>query len=238
MVMLNMFGLAEPVVAQPTTRSVDALETENNVMKADLEILKERMERLQKQNDDLRRRVEEVQTPLYKKYIETKQREYEFAANMMDVNIQNVQHQRIASYVILLMVICVVLSGLRFSYVQLIAGLGSRSLSGRKPITRPAAASTKPVDGTAHEAVDAARPGAVGALAGNGSLESSPARSPPDAITSIDASLTRVTVTSSVVGVIVLVISLAFLYLYIREVYTIKIIDPYRPTIASPPGPS
>jgi hypothetical protein len=54
------------------------------------------------------------------------------------------------------------------------------------------------------------------------------------------ASLTRpaevgkVTVTSSVVGVIVLVISLAFLYIYTREVYHIQIVDPFRPTLKDP----
>jgi TolA-binding protein len=233
MAMLNMLGFAEPVVAQPTTRSVETLETENNVMKADLQILKERMERLQKQNDDLGRRVEEIQAPLYKKYIETKQREYEFAANMMDVNIHNFQHQRTASYVILVMVICVVLSGLRFSYVQLVAGLDSRSLSRWKPNIPGAALSSKPADGTAR----AAEEGGEAPHGTNEPMEPSPARPCSEGVTTIDASFTKVTITSSVVGVIVLVISLAFLYLYIREVYTIKIIDPYRPTIASPPGP-
>jgi hypothetical protein len=56
--------------------------------------------------------------------------------------------------------------------------------------------------------------------------------------TTIDASFQRITVTSSVVGVIVLLISLAFLYIYTKESYTIRFVDPYQPKLQKPFDPA
>jgi uncharacterized membrane protein len=59
----------------------------------------------------------------------------------------------------------------------------------------------------------------------------------PPGTTTIDASFEKITVTSSVVGIIVLLISLAFLYIYTKEIYTIRIVDPYQPKLTNPFDP-
>jgi hypothetical protein len=178
----------------------------------DAEFFRALAERLRRENIELRRRVEGLDAPLYLTYVDTKQREYRFQSEMMDMNVQNFRHQRIAAYVVLVMVVGVVGAGLWFAYMQLAAGLG-------------------PVAQAAKSALEAGS----GALAARPPESAAAATAPgsPTA-TAIEASLTKVTITTSVVGIIVLLISLAFLYLYIKEVYEIRIIDPYRPTILTP----
>ena len=50
----------------------------------------------------------------------------------------------------------------------------------------------------------------------------------------LEISAAKVRVTSSVVGIVVLAISLAFLFIYTREVYTIRALQPIQPEAASP----
>jgi hypothetical protein len=49
----------------------------------------------------------------------------------------------------------------------------------------------------------------------------------------LEVSAAKVRVTSSVVGIVVLAISLAFLFIYTREVYTIKSLQPIQPETGS-----
>jgi hypothetical protein len=53
------------------------------------------------------------------------------------------------------------------------------------------------------------------------------------ATSDMEISAAKVRVTSSVVGIIVLAISLAFLFIYTREVYTIKSLQPIKPEVTS-----
>jgi hypothetical protein len=48
----------------------------------------------------------------------------------------------------------------------------------------------------------------------------------------MEMSARNVRVTSSVVGIVVLIISIAFLYIYAREVYQLQTIDPFKPPIS------
>lgn len=185
--------------------------------------LRETAEKLKKENEELRKRVEGKEETLWTKYYEAKASEYQFQEQMLGVNISAFYHQKIASYVILALVVLVVGGGLFFAHVQLMAGL--------QPIA--AAAAAVPV---AH----------VGAPPANAPLEAAgavalPANPPaqqtaavPLGANTFSAEMGKVTITSSVVGVVVLVISLAFLFIYTREVYRIQLIDPYRPAIADP----
>ncbi len=50
----------------------------------------------------------------------------------------------------------------------------------------------------------------------------------------LEVSAGKVRITSSVVGIIVLVISIVFLYIYISQVYHIKSIDPYAANVPNP----
>jgi hypothetical protein len=110
---------------------------------------------------------------LLKTYIQAKKKEYNYYTGLMDVNLQTFYAQQIASYVILILVFLVVVSGVLFSGFQL-----WKSVSiGVQP---------------------------------NSDFELSAA---------------KVRVTSSVVGIVVLTISLVFLFIYTQEVYQIKLID-------------
>lgn len=177
---------------------LERLKSENELLKSDVDFFRNYANEMKAQNEALRKHIGSLDPLLYAKYIETKRKEFDFQSEMMSVNSYNFQHQRIASYVILALVVCVVLAGVWFAHVQLMAGLrpvlpGLSSDTQHSPVVSGSALAT----------------------------------------TSIEASLQKVTVTSSVVGIIVLFISLAFLYIYTREVYTIKMIDPYKPLISS-----
>jgi hypothetical protein len=50
----------------------------------------------------------------------------------------------------------------------------------------------------------------------------------------MEMSAKNVRITSSVVGVIVLVISIAFLYIYTHEVYQLRFVESYKPDIGAP----
>jgi hypothetical protein len=50
----------------------------------------------------------------------------------------------------------------------------------------------------------------------------------------MEMSAKNVRITSSVVGVVVLVISVAFLYIYTHEVYQLRFVDSYKPDIGAP----
>jgi hypothetical protein len=50
----------------------------------------------------------------------------------------------------------------------------------------------------------------------------------------LEMSARNVRVTSSVVGVVVLVISIGFLYIYTHEVYQLRFVNPYTPDINEP----
>lgn len=179
--------------------------------------LREAAEALKAENTELRKRVEGKEAALWTKFYEAKTAEYTFQQEMLDVNISAFRHQKVASYVILLLVVLVVGGGLFFAHVQLMAGL--------QPIAAAAAGAAAAVQAGGDNAAVPAPAAAV------------PAAAPNFGVNTFSAEMGKVTITSSVVGVVVLVISLAFLFIYTREVYHIQVIDPYRPSIADPSKP-
>jgi hypothetical protein len=193
---------------------------------AQIKFLKEQANKQSERIADLAKKVEGLEAPLWKKYVETKQQEYEFQADMMAVNTRNFWHQSVASYVILLLVVGVVTAGVWFAYIQLAAGLGAA--------TSAAAASS---------AAAVAAAAAVGApVAGAQPAQTNPpaagVASPPKAASDFGTNVTikadQVTIATSVVGLVVLIISLAFLYIYTDKIYQIRVVDPYRPVVNDP----
>jgi hypothetical protein len=232
----NSPALAQADAALPNASSPEQLQAEIEFHKADAKYQRELSDRLSAENKELRARVEGIEAPvfakevdarlreidlkekLYAKYVEAKQREYDFASEMMTVNAYIFQHQYVAAYVILALVVLVVTGGLWFAKVQLMAGL------------MPAQA--------VRRATDPAAPDPTAAASAAEPAPASPiVPSAPPGTTTIDASFEKITVTSSVVGIIVLLISLAFLYIYTKEIYTIRIVDPYQPKLANPFDP-
>jgi hypothetical protein len=220
--------------AQPTGRSLEQLQAELEFHKADAKYHRELWEKLQSETQALRAKVDGLEAPifakqvearqreidlqsrLYAKYVDAKQREYDFASEMMTVNTYTFQHQYVAAYVVLALVVCIVIAALWFAHIQLMAGLA------------PARALMRSAQTGAADI-----PGAAAAPPETGTLPAAPPLVPLGA-TTIDASFQKVTVTSSVVGVIVLLISLAFLYIYTKEIYTIRVVDPYQPKLQAP----
>jgi hypothetical protein len=138
-----------------------------------ISILTKRVNELEAQNARYRRRAEVIDERLSDAFIEFQKRDYDHQAQFMDADIEIFHVQRISSYVVLILVIIVVTSGVLFSGFQL---WKSVSIAGVQ---------------TSND---------------------------------LEVSAAKVRVTSSVVGIVVLAISLAFLFIYTREVYTIKVL--------------
>jgi len=111
---------------------------------------------------------------LVKAYAEAKKREYEYIAQVMDVNISAFRAQAVASNIILCLVALVVVAGISFAGFQL---WKSTSIAGVQTDSN------------------------------------------------VEISASNVRVTSSVVGVVVLTISLVFLYIYTKEVYHVRLVS-------------
>jgi hypothetical protein len=195
-------------------KSIEDIQKALVASEAEAKTMRDVAVRLKEQNNELRKRVEGKEAALWDRYYKAKESEYDFQVRMMDVNTHNFGHQQIASYAILFLVVCVVLGGLFFAHVQLMAGL--------RPLAIPNTASTLQIAAVVPAPIDSKDAG--GQVVPQTNLGT----------TTLAAEAGKVTVTSSVVGVIVLIISLAFLYIYTREIYHIQVIDPYRPTIADP----
>jgi hypothetical protein len=115
-------------------------------------------------------------------YINAKLKEYEFNTDMYQINKDTFIQQRYASYVILLLVVIITLSGIWMSWYQL---------------------------------SNAAMPAERREINDGQKLTDS----------TVDISITNIKLTSSVVGVLILLISLSFFYLFIKEVYPISYVD-------------
>lgn len=109
-------------------------------------------------------------------------------------NLRVFQMTLIESTLLLFVVLAVVGSGLYFSYMQLRTALTAGSTT---------------VDPAAAGSADVARP--------------KPGPSALDSATNLELSASGVKITSSIAGVIILAMSLGFFYLYLKEVYPIKL---------------
>jgi hypothetical protein len=135
-----------------------------------IDILKDQIKGLQKENADLKNSASTSSQALYDAWAQLKKKEYAYYGQLMDSNVKTFRAQQIASYVVLFLVFVVVSAGIVFSGFQLWKGVTT---------------------GVQQD-------------------------------TNLEVSASSVRVTSSVVGIIVLAISLAFLFIYAHEVYHIK----------------
>ena len=159
---LSSFTLAQPK---------DATEPSREQLLTQISILQDHIKKLEADKKD---RLSATDPELAKAYTETRKKEYEYLAAMMDLNIGVFQAQRIASLVVLSLVVLIVLAGTTFAGFQL---WKSVSAAGVQPSS------------------------------------------------DLELSASKVRVTSSVVGVVVLTISLVFLYIYAKEIYHIRLIS-------------
>jgi hypothetical protein len=219
---------SQPAAAPPSAAGSDGLQGQPDLLKAHADRQRELVEKLRLENDQLRAMVEGAEAPLRAKFLEAQQRLYQFEAELMNATEHSFLHQRIASYVILTLVVCIVLAGLWFAHIQLMAGIAPIRPDFAAPVIAGADGSLRSGNSvTMNEA----------ALAPAVVVREAPR--PGLGVTTIDASLQKVTVTSSVVGIVVLLISLAFLYVYTVKVFEIVVVDPYRPKLTAPvPVPS
>jgi hypothetical protein len=137
-------------------------------LQLDISLLQDHIKKLE---SELKSRPANVDPILQKAYIEAERKYYEYLAAIMDIRIRAFQTQRLASNVILLLVVLVVVAGIMFAGFQL---WKSVSVAGVQQSNE------------------------------------------------LELSASKVRVTSSVVGVVVLTISLVFLYIYTKEVYHIS----------------
>lgn len=142
-------------------------------LQVQVSILQDQIKRLAGENTKLRQQSASIDPDLLKAYNQAKKREYNYYTDLMDANVRALFAQQIASYVILILVFLVVVSGVLFSGFQLwkSVSIGVQSNS------------------------------------------------------DFELSAGKVRVTSSVVGIVVLTISLVFLFIYTQEVYQIKLMD-------------
>lgn len=151
--------------------SAQPAEPTREQLQLQISILQDYIKKLQ---SDLQNQRTVVDPSLQKAYLDAKKKEYEYLTAIMDINIGAFRAQRIASAVVLFLVVVVVVAGIAFAGFQL---WKSVSVAG---------------------------------------VQSS---------NELEVSASKVRITSSVVGVVVLTISLVFLYIYTQEVYHIRILS-------------
>lgn len=132
----------------------------------------------------LRNRSQTTDPALTKAYVEARKKEYEYHVRVMDAAIHALDTQRVASNIVLILVVLVVVSGIGFAGFQLWKSV---------------------------------------VVAG---VQSS---------TDLEISAGKVRVTSSVVGLVVLTLSLAFLYIYSKEIYHVSWVGPAASEPQDPP---
>jgi hypothetical protein len=178
-ILIGLVGFMGPA---PSAHCDDADQPTKEQLNIQISIMKDQIKALADENKGYRQRAELMDQKVYDAYLDLKRNEFQYYTRLMEVNLGVFHAQRIASYVVLLLVFVVVASGVVFSGFQL-----WKSVS-------------------------------VAGVQANNDLEISAA---------------KVRVTSSVVGIVVLTISLAFLFIYTREVYTIKSLHPIQPETTS-----
>ena len=157
-----------PPIWVAAAETTDSIEPTREQLQLQISIMQDYVRKLEA---DLKNRPQNAE--LDKAYTEAKKKEYEYLAAIMQSNLRAFEAQRLASLVILSLVVLVVLAGTGFAGFQL---WKSVSVAGVQ------------------------------------------------ASSDLEVSASKVRVTSSVVGVVVLTISLVFLYIYTNEIYHIRIV--------------
>jgi hypothetical protein len=136
-----------------------------------------------------------------KKYLESVGRYYEYRGNGFDFRSRVFEWQLLSSRFIFVIVVLLVLAGIYFSAVQFHVALITARRAAEQPAGSPGASPP------AAEAVVRAAP---------------PDTKVPSLATQLEISAKGIIVNSSVLGVIVLALSLGFFYLYLVYVYPIR----------------
>jgi hypothetical protein len=131
----------------------------------------------------------------------------DYARKRAEVQLASFVWQAHASEILIWVVVIICLSGVAFSGYQLWRA------------TAPGAVGSLP----------AATP-AAGALGDDAAPESGTVAVPPahPLAADVSLSLTNLRITSSVIGLVVLVISVAYLYLFLKEVYNVKVVHTFE----------
>jgi hypothetical protein len=141
-------------------------------LRIQVDILNDQIANLQNENAQLRKNA--INPALYDPYLNLMKSRYAYEASLMNATVEAFFVQRIASYVVLVLVVIVVLAGILFSGFQL---WKSAAVAGVQPTNE------------------------------------------------LEISASKVRITSSVVGIVVLTISIVFLFIYTHEIYHIKFMD-------------
>lgn len=184
-----------PAVPQATAARA---EVPRDQLVTELETYKELYDKSQKTLEDYKAASAMVDLSLQKDYLEYKRKKLQFENNAIDINIEAFRIQQFSSRVMLALVVVIVLSALWFAYIQLKAGLVGYA-EAVKLLSRN------------EQAAAGAAPGA--APIGNGEQSK------------IEIGLDRFSATTSIVGVMILMISLAFVYLYLEKAYKITYVE-------------
>ena len=157
------------VIAQETTPTTEQLQKQIAIMQDQVKALKSELA-----TRDSR---------LYQKYLEAKNKEYDYQIGQMQFNLEALNSQTPQTYTVMALVILVVVAGVFLSAYQLwksvrVAGIQTNS--------------------------------------------------------ELELSAKNVRVTSSIAGIVILVISIAFLYIYVHEVYQLRFATPPAPEVSEP----
>jgi hypothetical protein len=131
----------------------------------------------------------------------------DYARKRADIQLNTFVWQARASEILIWVVVIVCLSGVIFSGFQLWRATAPTPSAPKAPVTAVAVASPA-------------------AQAGGGTASAAPVEGDAPSETSLELSWQSVRITSSVIGLVVLVISVAYLYLFLKEVYDIKVAGP------------
>jgi hypothetical protein len=189
--------------------SRDQLELQVNILKDYIAKLKENAEKqfaelqanIEKLKTDLVAATAKVDPALMTAQKSAQLRELQYAKEKFDIVVDGYREQRIANRVALLLVVIMVIAGIAFSALQLLKGL--------RPIS-----ATPGSSGGGGSASDANDPTTATRSIGDDSLAAS----------DVEISAGKIRVTSTVVGVVVLVISIAFFYIYMKDLTSIRVV--------------
>jgi hypothetical protein len=157
-------GLLTAAEAPPTPKQ----------LQIQIEILQDQIKKLQTSNAELQQKATTIDPDLGEAYKQAKKKEYAYYVDLMDANLKAFYAQRIASYVILILVFIVVVSGISFAGFQLWKSISAAGVQSNSEF---------------------------------------------------ELSASKVRVTSSVVGIVILTISLVFLFIYAQQIYQVRVID-------------
>lgn len=177
--------------------------------------------KIETENKSLRQSWLSVNTPVYDGYSQFLIKRFEYHTQLTDEARITLQYQRFLGLGIFLIVSTIIICALIFSWKQLAAGLTIPTQSLSSNSSQSASNVTQ--------------------QSGTGTIQSPATRNPqaqvPLTNNTFEAELTKLTVNTSVIGVVILAMSLVFFYIYIDKVYNYKLQDPFDPVATLPEQP-